>query len=367
MTTPLQILRTIFPEATRTPDQDMLIGSSCLALTATQRESICTYGDLTRAFTIYRAANNDVAERIATVKLRAEIGCGIVGGITGAAAGATVGAYIGNRISPAAVVPCAIFCGVSGGVAGGYAAADKGGLVAANREIATLTHSREARQWTHNRLKMDIYPPLMQYLTTARANEVQQRDLICPLSLDWMDEPVLAGDLHTYERTKILDHLDAWDRRYPAERLAAFSQEQRDAAYLLRSPFRICNIKIAEFKPAEAYHQTLFPFLINNYNESVILQREIVATAHEDAANPVKPARLDQRLHNIGMNRFQADKVVRFYDTPKADLQKIAKKMAKVVLDTDELAPETPFTMLEQSAVITWLNSTTEDRTPLLA
>lgn len=356
MTTHLETIRNLFPSVTRTSEQDMLIGSSCLSLTEEERYGICTYGNTARAFEIYRAdpANvDDVTQRIGEAVFRGKVIGGISGGLVGAATGSVGGAMITAQFIPIphAILGGAIVGGVGGAVTGAYVGSKIGGSKVNQNKVLELSKSSEVRRWTHDKYKASVFPPLMQYISLKNEDQIQ----LCPLTLNWMDEPVEANDHHIYEKTALLTHLTTHEARWPAASLAQLDPVERERILNERSPLRICNIHKEDLKPVKEYHANLFISLINNYNERVLHQKAVYAAFEKG----VEGESLNKLFEAARMDRREADQVVRFYQTSEVEREDI-------VLDMESTINKSRLSFNEKAGVKTWLAATAKDPQPLL-
>lgn len=87
----LEKIRTIFPEANRTREQDLLIGSSCLALTDKERETIENLNFDNYQASLSEEEKEDLSVRVAEAVTKAQFWGATGGAATGGiAAGASV-------------------------------------------------------------------------------------------------------------------------------------------------------------------------------------------------------------------------------------------------------------------------------------
>ncbi|MGL4540395.1 MAG: U-box domain-containing protein [Candidatus Rhabdochlamydia sp.] len=197
----LETIRTIFPEANRTQEQDMLIGSSCLALTDKERSIIENFN-----FDNYQHSA-PVRSEIASIKAHAIAKAQITGVVSGFLLGSIIGVVVAwNNWYKEHTLAGGLSGGITGGATGYYA----GKAIGQKRIMKELSNSTEYQIWKNKNYETIIFPALSRYVDPDQWDRMQ---LTCPITLDFMIEPVKAEDGHVYEKAALLAHLNAWEIR----------------------------------------------------------------------------------------------------------------------------------------------------------
>lgn len=312
----LPVIRNLFRDPT--PEQSMLIGPSCLALTQEERMSATTT-DLNG----YLVNPHDVVRITAQITNAANDGKASgarLGACAGVVSGAAIGAFgAGRYVAPSLPVIAlgALGGGVTGGLAGYKLGSVTGEKLGRSQEITKINSSLEFRNWRHIKYETEVFPALSTYMPTDQWDRVQ---LNCPITKGWMNDPVHANDGHMYERTEILKYLSFWDRNHPEELLAALPLAARTEVLNTRSPFRNGNIQLNLLKEKLSYYDDLFMTLNKNYNQRVMSQKVIYA---KSLAN------------ELPMPTEEETRIVNFYFTPQLAKQDIANAMSATVFQSD--------------------------------
>lgn len=319
----LEKIRTVFPENHRTQEQDLLIGSSCLALTDKERETIESLNLDNYQASLSEQEKEDLSVRVAEAVTKAQFWGATAGAATGGmAAGAS--AWYFAPLMPVAIIAS----GLGGAVAGGKIGHYTGGRIGHRRAIKDETNSPEFRIWRNERFESIIFPALSRY---ADPDSWNRKQLICPITLDWMIEPVLAEDGHMYEKEAILAHLAAWEARHQQNEvdrqefgLRSLSLQELQEILQTRSPLRNGNITIDGLKKIPDYYRGIFDELTRNYNIKVLQQHNIAAQAKN----------LPQPFSE------EVAKVVSFYEKTQRERTIMATDMQVGLLRSTELSDE---------------------------
>lgn len=312
----LEKIRTIFPEANRTQEQDLLIGSSCLALTNKERETIENLN-----FDSYQYSE-PVRDQIASQKADAIVKAQVIGAVSGAAIGCVAGAaFARNKFNGDDKRLPTLIGGLGGalaGAAGGYFAGKEIGSIKFTKD---LNSSVEYKEWKNKKYEDIIFPALSRYVDPIEWDRVQ---LICPITLGWMREPVRAEDHHFYEKSALIAHLHAWEGRQRQIEIDRqnhgqdpFTPEERLQALQTSSPFRNGNVTMAGSKEFPDYYHQIFEKLKFNYNIQVTEQHALVT---------LSKTVLDQ----LGLSEpFSPEiaKVVKFYEKTQRERSIISGEM----------------------------------------
>jgi hypothetical protein len=205
---------------------------------------------------------------------------GKVTGCAAGGAGAGASAWYLAALSP--------FWTAASGVAGGYlgfhAGKQKGGDIGHAISMKNVTNSPEFVCWKDEKYVTVVLPTLSRYVDLDKESKTQ---LTCPITFDWMKEPVRAKDGHVYEKAAIIKHLATWPGRV-TEMLALRPIQTlipKDAQEILNtsSPFRNGYISIDELKELPGYYEETVRSLIFEYNMKVLNQRAIVNQANNQA------------------------------------------------------------------------------------
>lgn len=235
---------------------------------------------------------------------------GKVTGCAAGGAGAGAAAWYLAALSP-------LLTAASGGL-GGYlgfeAGKQKGGDIGHAIAMKNVTNSPEFVRWKDEKYVTVILPALSRYVDLDEESKTQ---LTCPITLDWMVEPVRAKDGHVYEKAAIIRHLATWPGRV-TEMLAlrpiqTLTPKEAQEILNTSSPLRKGFISIDELEELPGYYKEDVRSLIFEYNMKVLNQRAIVNQANNQT----------QELPE------EVAKVVRFYsmaqekrDHIKADMRR---------------------------------------------
>lgn len=319
----LEKIRTTFPETNRTQDQDLLIGSSCLALTDKERDTIENLNFNRYHSSLDEKEREDLSVRVAEAVAKAQM-WGTVSGFTtgGVAAGAS--AWYLAALTPLAT----IVSGVGGAVAGRKIGHYAGGRIGHRRAIKNETNSSEYILWRNEKFETIIFPALSRYVDPNKWSTVQ---LECPITLDWMMEPVRAEDGHIYEKSAILAHLAAWEERQRQMEenrrgfaLEPLSPQELQEVLQTRSPLRNGNITVGGLRELPDYYKEIFRKLECNYNTKVSEQQSIAAQV-KDLPQPFPE---------------EVAKVVRWYSMTQRERNLIEDEMRPSLLRSTELSDE---------------------------
>ncbi|MGB7128605.1 MAG: hypothetical protein WBD50_05905 [Candidatus Rhabdochlamydia sp.] len=304
----LDKIRTAFPEINRTPEQDLLIGSTCLALTDQERNTINNLNFNSYESSLNNKQRTDLSLKTAETVANAQwwgktTGC--VAGGTGAGAAAWYLAALSPLLTAAS--------GVAGGYLGFQGGKKAGGELGHKRAIKNMTDSPEFIRWKDEKYATVVLPALSRYVEP----DENSQQLMCPITFDWMKNPVQADDGRVYEKEAMIKHLIAWMGRLEEmlELRPISTLSPKDAEEILNtsSPFRNAFISIHRLKELPGYYKEEVRSLAYKYNMEVLRQRAIVYEAQNEA----------QELPE------EVSKVVRFYsmtqerrDLIKADMRR---------------------------------------------
>ncbi|MGB7128135.1 MAG: hypothetical protein WBD50_03470, partial [Candidatus Rhabdochlamydia sp.] len=306
----LEKIRTAFPEINRTQEQDLLIGSTCLALTDQERDTIENLNFNKYQSSLDEKKSKKVSLRVVETVANAQWWGKVSGFATGSVSAGTAAWYL------AALSP--LLTAASGGL-GGYLGFEAGKIMGGDigHELAMENEINEPEFicWKDEKYATVILPALSRYVDLDK--EESKTQLTCPITLDWMVEPVRAKDGHVYEKAAIIRHLATWPGRV-TEILALRPIQTltpKDAQEILNtsSPLRNGFISIDELKELPGYYEETVRSLISKYNMKVLNQRTIV----------------DQNKDQTQELPEEVAKVVRFYsmtqerrDHIKADMRR---------------------------------------------
>lgn len=301
----LQTIRTYLPEGVRTEQQDLLIGDTCLALTDKEREEIENLNFENYQYNSPQRA--EVSARVADAVYRAKL----AGAVTGTAVGALGGGTAAWKTTKS--VPMTALGGAAGGLTGGVSGYYAGKKISHRMIVSDITNSPEYHKWKNEKYETIIFPALSRYVEPSQYENFQ---LICPITLDFMLEPVRAKDNHIYEKSAILAHLAAWQ-----ERREFVGRPFLPADWVASSPFRICHITADTLKPLPDYYKKIFHELIGNYNSKVLAQQSIVDLAKEQ----------------FGPLTEQAEKIVRLYSMTQRERIRIKNAIEAELLNIEDI------------------------------
>lgn len=317
----LQTIRGIFPHPSA--DQQILIGSRCLALTTEERNLINTMSnpaDLLNAFA-HITENQEEAQRrqrfinIARQSLQAlgEIGGGIGGGWLGSKMWTSVSTRIGvvpSTVNVIVSVVCMILGGAIGTQVGGVVGDAVSEFMQEMRMMDRtydLVFRRElvmCEEWQAKVLNERVFPVLAEFATHDELAE-----FYCPITRDWIREPVIAkgkADQHIYEKMAILEHFRRFEEQHPLAERVQMTPIACDELELQTSPFRSCRLKVEDLKLVADYRDRLFLRMRQVYNTRVAAQQRMTAPG----VTPRQYARIAQRSH---IDQEQMNHIVTFY------------------------------------------------------
>ena len=157
----------------------------------------------------------------------------------------------------------------------GGSAGYKGGQVIGKRfAIEGIKKSPEFRRWRISHYK-PVFPILGGFMQNEEWEKIQ-RNLECPISLRWMEEPVYKEDNRYYEKSMLERHLKIWEANWTPEKLRLLSAERRIEVRNSRSAFRTCDIS-SEYNVDLNHYDTVFDRLKMNYNNKVAEYQRIEA------------------------------------------------------------------------------------------
>lgn len=307
----LEKIRTAFPEINQTQEQDLLIGSTCLALTDKERDTIENINFNRYQSSLDEEKREDLSVRVAEAVAKAQIWGTASGFTTG---GVTAGA---SAWYLAALTPLwTAASGVGGAISGALVGHSLGGRIGHRRALENEIHEPGFIRWQDEKYATVVLPALSRYVDLDES----KKPLMCPITLDWMKEPVRAKDGHVYEKEAIIEHLINWMER-TTETLALrqvqergpFSPQEMQELLNTSSPLRNGFISIDELKELPGYYEETVRSLIFEYNMKVLNQRAII----------------DQTKNQTQELPEEVAKVVRFYsmtqerrDHIKADMRR---------------------------------------------
>jgi hypothetical protein len=307
----LSVIRTLFPQPT--PDQEMLIGPSCLVLTDGQRRSIKSIN--LNDYQLSPGNGQQAARRIACAVSSGQFKGALYGAGTGALAGAIISLQE-TEPSLTGTISKVVIGGGVGATAGYYA----GGELGRHNGVNAIENSLEYHQWKNEKYQTEIFSPLSNFMDRDSLEAIE-RDLTCPITWDWMNHPIHANDSRVYEKEKILEWLDDWDKKYPPAKLEELSAEERTEALANRSPIKGAYIYRADLVERKDHYDQIFQNLKQNYNQKVTSQLAIYAKSLAHAL-PM-PMTAEETL------------IVKFYSASQLDRTKISNKMRATVLGSD--------------------------------
>ena len=307
----LEKIRTAFPEINRTPEQDLLIGSTCLALTDQERDTIENLNFNKYQSSLDEKKSKEISLRVAKTVANAQW-WGKVTGCAAGGAGAGAAAWYLAALSPLLTA--------ASGAAGGYLGFESGKIIGGDvgHEIAMKneTYTPEFIRWKDKKHATVILPALSRYVDLDES----KKQLMCPITLDWMIEPVQAKDGHVYEKAAIIEHLINWMERL--EEMLRLQPIQtltpKDAQEILNtsSPLRNGFISVGELEELPGYYEEDVRSLISKYNMKVLKQRAIV----------------DQTKNQTQELSEEVTKVVKFYSMTQKERNHIKADMRRDLL-----------------------------------
>jgi hypothetical protein len=255
-------LQEIFPEPT--PEQKGLIDASTLCMSRVEKTCIDVINEGWEAYRVDHAVDAEerraLSDRYITIVSDSRYE-GIAVGVIG---GAVAGGYAGGIYTAGNIGGVAVGAAV-GGCSGYYAGSKFGLKIGRARAEATVTRMPEYRHWKTQKYQV-ILPALMRSMTLQ---EREPFNLECPITHDFMEEPVKAADDHYYEREIIRAWLDKWDRDYPPERLAQLTEEERRQIFLQTSPSHSSRIDSAHLYLHPDYYDVLYDRMKAIYNGKI--------------------------------------------------------------------------------------------------
>ena len=284
-------IRAAFPESNRTPEQDLLIGSSCLALTDKERKAIENINFKSYQFSLNNKENENLNVRVGEAVARAQFW----GATSGATAGGTAGglsAWYWASLTPLATIASTL----GGAFVGGVAGHNLGGKLGYRRVIKDIIHSPEYLLWRNEKFETIVFPALARYMDEDTWDRVQ---LECPITNQFAIEPVQDPHGHIFENEAIIHWLRICDQSL-LDRLSTFpgiSIEEFENALQSRCPLKAGCITEDQLKKIPDYYKKIFSELMCNYNMQVLRQRFVV----------------DQARNQIQELPEEMAKVVRFY------------------------------------------------------
>jgi len=307
-------LQEIFPEPT--PEQKDLIVASTLYVTRVEKTYIDAITEGWDAYQVDHAVDAEERRELrgmyTKIVSNARITGMALGVISGAVAGGWAGGKIGAIINPSpTVIGAGVVTGavVGGGV--GYYTECRIGLNRGLEQAAeTVTRRPEYKHWKTEKYRV-ILPALMRSMTRE---EREPFNLECPMTLDFMEDPVRARDGRYYEGEMIREHLKKWDRDYPPERLAQLTEGERRQVFLLTSPLRSAKIDAAHLESHPEYYDLLYDRMKAIYNGKI---RELHLSIQ--GLVPVRP---------------EMAPIVRFCQRPLGSRIRLIRDMEDVVLES---------------------------------
>ncbi|VHO00766.1 hypothetical protein [Candidatus Rhabdochlamydia sp. T3358] len=245
-------IRAVFPEDNRTPDQDLLIGSNCLALTDKERNLIENINFKGYQFSLNDEQNESLSIRVGEAVSKAQF--------WGAAGGSTTGGAVGGAVAWywVPLMPLiTIASGVGGAIVGGVTGYNLGGKFGHRRVVENVTHSSEYLHWSNEKYEKIIFPALSRFVDV----DVWERvPLECPITNQFAIEPVRDPHGHVFENEAIINWLRTCDQSL-LNRLFEFppiSQEELENALQRRCPLRAGFITEDQLKKIPDYYKNIF-------------------------------------------------------------------------------------------------------------
>lgn len=382
----LEKIRSIFPELvqtelpgtnqafTRTQEQDLLIGSSCLTLTDKERDTIANLTFERYQASLNQEDNKNLTQKISDVISKYQFWGGTGGAVAGGAAGGGIAWYF------APLMPFVTFTsGLAGAVLGGASGLTVGGNIGYERAVEDVRHSPEFTIWKYEQYEDIIFPALARYTDTEAYEKI---NLQCGIDKCFALDPVQDSHGHIFNKKSIIQWFSKWNETWPEvklsqfltlaklqrlllelpeeqtqmalqdlfqgmpqEQIAMISQliaqnpaEQLEQAFIRRCPLDGGFITEKDLKSLPNYYQYIFTELKDNYNRKVSEQRSLVGRAKEF----------------IGPLPEEASKVVAFYSKTQDEKYAIANKMQIAVLESQKFRPA------EVLDSISFLNSATQ-------
>jgi len=308
----LEKIRTTFPESIRTQEQDLLIGSSCLALTDQERDTIENLNFNRYESSLDREKRKDLSLRVAKSVADSQWWGEVSGFVTGGVS-AGAGAWYLAAFTPFWTA----LSGLAGGYLGSKAGKQMGGDIGHEMAITNESNTPEFVHWRNKKYATVILPALSRYVDPDKESKT------CPITLDWMVEPVRADDGHVYEKEALIEHLITWrERAFETLVLrgiqggSPLSPEEERELLSTRSPFRNGNITIAGLEELPGYYDETIKSLTAKYNMEVLKQHAIV----------------DQSKNQTQELSKEVAKVVRFYSMTQEERNHIKTDMRRDLL-----------------------------------
>jgi hypothetical protein len=164
----LEKIRAVFPEANRTLEQDLIIGSTCLALTPKERNTIENVN-----FNTYKARLKEGKRRDLSLKIEKSVTnsqCwGEISGFTSGGITIGVAAWYLTIFSPLLTVAS----GIGGGILGAKIGKSIGGNIGHKRVVKDVTSSPEYAHWKTKRYATKILPVLNRYVHPDKESKIQ--------------------------------------------------------------------------------------------------------------------------------------------------------------------------------------------------
>ncbi|MEK7340216.1 MAG: U-box domain-containing protein [Candidatus Rhabdochlamydia sp.] len=309
----LQKIRTCLPERIRTEEQDMLIGDTCLALTDKERKEIENLNFESYQYNSPQRA--EISARVADAVYKAQL--------AGAATRAAVGALGGGALAwkTTSSVPLTALAGAAGGLTGGVTGYYAGEKLGHARVITDIKNSPEYHKWRNEKYETIIFPALSRYMDP---NQWEDFQLICPITHNFMLEPVQATDGHIYDKSAILAHLAVWQGKWNSLDRLLLSTERQTELWMSSSPFRAGHVTANTLEPLPDYYKNIFDGLVHNYNSKVLTQKSIVDLAKEE----------------YGPLTEKAEKIVKLYSMNQRRRRIIGNEMTAALLRREEISDE---------------------------
>lgn len=164
----LEKIRAVFPEANRTLEQDLIIGSTCLALTPEERNTIENVN-----FNTYESRLKDEKRNALSMKIEKSVAnsqwWGEVSGFTSGGITTGVAAWYLTVFSPLLTV----LSGIGGGILGAKVGKGIGGDIGYERVVKEVTNSPEYTRWKTKKYATKIFPTLSRYVHPGKENKMQ--------------------------------------------------------------------------------------------------------------------------------------------------------------------------------------------------
>jgi hypothetical protein len=303
----LQKIRNYLPQGIRTEEQDLLIGDTCLALTDKEREEIENLNFENYYYNSPQRA--EISAKIADAVHKAQlVAVRVLGG------GSTT-CKTTNSLPMTALARAA--GSLLGSISGYYAGENLGHAMV----VTDTKNSPEYRKWENEKYQTIIFPALSRYMNP---NQWEDFQLLCPITLGFMLEPVQAIDNHIYDKSAILTHLATWQERWNSWDRQCLPAERQIDLWRASSPFRAAYITANTLKPLPNYYRNIFYKLVHNYNSKVLAQQFIVDLAKE----------------NFGPLTKEAEKIVKLYKMTQRQRTRVDGEIGMILLNKDEISDE---------------------------